>query len=104
MDEQRRYPKASARFIRKWFVEHVAKKREVEEVKRVEGGDVYDTPEDCPSEGSIDVPSPTLHDIVTQRSITPEKEDMIEVGSKFVPIANGGKDGVAEKGLRGSSF
>src|SRR5579859_1339843 len=52
MDEQKRYPKASAHFIRKWFQEHL---RAPEESDRLSHSTfLEDTSEDAISEGSLD--------------------------------------------------
>ncbi len=74
IDEQKRYPKESAKFIRKWFTEHIAVENvvveDVEEVSQVEH--LF---EDTPSESNGR--SPTRLDsmsVTSDGSITPEDE------------------------------
>src|ERR1700737_1138326 len=75
-DEQRRYPKASARFIRKWFEEHIAAGEEgsIRDVTMVKMDDLGDVPEDSHLVSSVDTPSPDLGRGTSDSSITAEDE------------------------------
>jgi hypothetical protein len=84
IDEQKRYPKASARFITKWFKEHIAQMTEVDDVEDEEGSEV-----------STEGHSPLSTVIVTtDGSVTPEDEIPEHLVKKPVKVNGDRRDHV----------
>jgi hypothetical protein len=80
IDEQKRYPKASAKFIKKWFQQHITKDPVLENVREVTMED--EELEDTPSETSTEGQSPTTRldstSVTSDGSITPEDEPSVK--------------------------
>ena len=78
IDEQKRYPKASAKFIKKWFEEHVAKDVSAEDIlcKKSVGEDeeVEDTTSETSTEGRSPITRLNSSSITSEGSVTPEYE------------------------------
>jgi hypothetical protein len=81
IDEQKRYPKASAKFIKKWFEEHIAHPVVMKGIEGVAGkevgGEMHIELEDTTSEISTDGQSPVP--ITSDGSVTPEDEPTDEI-------------------------
>lgn len=90
IDEQKRYPKASAKFIKKWFDKHIAKDSVMEDVIAKSVTMEYEELEDTPSETSTDGRSPITRldstSVTSEDSLTPEDESTVRFFETEKPI------------------
>ena len=90
IDEQKRYPKASAKFIKAWFDKHIAKPSVLEHVMAkdsiMEDEELDETPSETSTEGRSPITRMDSTSVTSEGSVTPEDEPQTKFFDVEKPI------------------
>jgi hypothetical protein len=88
IDEQKRYPKASAKFIKKWFQQHITKGTIVENVREnvMEEEELEETPSETSTEGRSPIMRLDSTSVTSEGSCTPEDESPVKFFEAEEPL------------------